>query len=227
MRSKGGRRNTEESELYEARRQRCTLCWQKGLSLSTRRLARPSSFVVLFRYTARMKVTPTLLPLALLLTFGCSAGESEAALATDSPPAKSAEASSEPAAEAATASTYDGVSIASIQSAGVDEVMSIRKTLLSDTTELLKGVTDADGAKAASGALDGIVSRLGPLSQRQGELENGSMVEKASYAKAALDMLGDATGLSAEIARVTEIPGVTEYLQSGIDAVVAYFMPGK
>ncbi len=174
-----------------------------------------------------MKVTPTLLPLALLLTFGCSDGDSEAKAAAMAASVETAEAASEPEAEAAPASTYDGVSIASIQSAGVDEVMSIRKTLLSDTTELLKGVTDADGAKAASGALDGIVSRLGPLSQRQSELENCSMLEKASYAKAALDMLGDATGLSSEIARISEIPGVTEYLQSGIDAVVAYFVPGK
>lgn len=170
----------------------------------------------------------TLLPLALLFTFGCSGADSETEAAA---PTKSDMPTEEtmPDKEAMSApmSTYEGPSLESIKSAGADEVMNIQNSLLNDTTGLLKGVTDVESAKKALPNLEAITAKLTPLGARKDELEGGSMTDKMAMAKSAVSMLGDATGLSSEITRLAEIPGVMEVLQSGIDQTLAYFTPGK
>lgn len=182
-----------------------------------------------------MKLNPTtLLPLALLFTFGCSGADSEteAAAPAESTPTidKTVDATMEKTMEktmSAPLSAYEGPSLESIKSAGVDQVMNIQSTLLGDTTSLLKGITDVDSAKKALPNLEAITAKLEPLGARKGELEGGSISDKMSLAKSAVTMLGDATGFSSELTRLAEIPGVMNVLQSGIDQAIAYFTPGK
>lgn len=175
-----------------------------------------------------MKLNPTaLLPLALLLTFGCSGADSETAAASPAETATTPDMPDAPDMSEAPASTYEGPSLENIQAASVDQVTKIRSTLLADTTSLLQGVTDVESAKAALPNLNAITAKLGPLGAREGELENGSMTDKLAYAKSLVTMLGDATGFSSEVTRLAEIPGVTEVLQQGIDMAIGYFTPGK
>ena len=107
--------------------------------------------------------------------------------------------------------------------ASLDEVMDLKKSLLSDTTGILKGITDVESAKAALPNLDVITQQIGPLGARENEVKDESFKAKASYAAKAVELLGSATGFTEEVARIQEIPGVMDILDSSIEGLLGYF----
>ncbi len=160
-----------------------------------------------------MKSLPTtLLALGLLFSFGCSQSESTEAAGT-TPPVT---------AKAPAVKNAGAVAAPDYSKATLTEVLDVRKSLLTDTTQALKDVTSVDGARAAVPALDAIAARVEPLKARQEELKHGSLDDQTEYAKTMVGMLGNANELGIQLQRVMQIPGVDAILSGSLDKILGF-----